>query len=74
MPSGMDARHLGVVGMLGGIGFTMCLLLTEVALPSAMQTIPKLSVLASSAVAALIAAVSMALLPKVEPDADTVTA
>ena len=70
MPTGMEGKHLGVVGMLGGIGFTMCLLLTEVALPSAMQTIPKLSVLMSSAVAAAVAAGAMALLPKVEPDAD----
>ena len=65
MPEGMNGKHLGVVGMLGGIGFTMCLLLTEVALPTAMQTIPKLAVLASSAVAAAIAAASMAVLPKV---------
>ena len=40
LPSGMNLKHLGVVGMLGGIGFTMCLLLCEVALPTAMQTIP----------------------------------
>jgi len=68
MPSGMNNKHLGVVGMLGGIGFTMCLLLTEVAMPSAMQTIPKLSVLGASAVAALISAGSMALLPPVPVD------
>ena len=39
MPDGMNLSHLGIVGLLGGIGFTMCLLLTEVALPSSMQTI-----------------------------------
>ena len=65
LPTGMNLKHLGVVGMLGGIGFTMCLLLTEVAMPAAMQTIPKLSVLAASAVAAIVSAVSMALLPPV---------
>jgi len=31
--SGMNKTHLGIVGLLGGIGFTMCLLLTEVAMP-----------------------------------------
>ena len=67
MPTGMNAKHLGVVGMLGGIGFTMCLLLTEVALPTSMQTIPKLAVLAASAVAAGVSAAGMAMLPKVEP-------
>jgi len=65
LPTGMNNKHLGVVGMLGGIGFTMCLLLTEVAMPTAMQTIPKLSVLGASAVAALVSAGSMALLPPV---------
>ena len=59
MPVGMKNSHLGVVGMLGGIGFTMCLLLTEVALPSPMQTLPKLSVLLSSAAAAVISALAM---------------
>jgi len=63
MPTGMDARHLGIVGMLGGIGFTMCLLLTEVSLPAAMQTMPKISVLLASLAAALISAGAMALLP-----------
>ena len=70
------ARHAGIhaagvvveaeLGMLGGIGFTMCLLLTEVALPSAMQTIPKLAVLTASAVAALVSAGAMSMLPKVD--------
>ena len=68
MPTGMNSKHLGVVGMLGGIGFTMCLLLTEVALPSTMQTIPKLSVLCASAVAAAVAAGAMAMLPKVDAE------
>ena len=70
MPTGMNGKHLGVVGILGGIGFTMCLLLTEVALPPAMQTIPKVAVLCSSAVAAGVAAGAMAMLPKVEPETD----
>jgi NhaA family Na+:H+ antiporter len=35
MPAGMTKRHLAVVSTLGAIGFTMCLLLTEVAMPPA---------------------------------------
>ena len=68
MPTGMNAKHLGVVGMLGGIGFTMCLLLTEVAMPASMQTIPKLAVLGASAFAALFSAAVMAVLPEVKED------
>ena len=64
----MNLKHLGVVGMLGGIGFTMCLLLCEVALPTAMQTIPKLSVLAASALAASISAAVIASLPPVSSE------
>ena len=59
MPVGMRDVHLAIVGMLGGIGFTMCLLLSEVALPPPMQAAPKLMILASSAVASAIAAIAM---------------
>jgi NhaA family Na+:H+ antiporter len=62
MPDSMNNKHLGIVGMLGGIGFTMCLLLTEVALPASMQTIPKLAILGASGAAALISAAGMAAL------------
>ena len=65
LPTGMNLKHLGVVGMLGGIGFTMCLLLTEVAITGPTQALPKLAVLISSAAAAVIAAVAMKLLPEV---------
>ena len=40
------------------------------ALPAPMQTIPKLAVLGSSALAAALAAGAMAKLPPVETDAD----
>ena len=56
---GMTNKHLGVVSVLGGIGFTMCLLLTEVAMPAALQPIPKLSVLVSSAIASIVGATAM---------------
>ncbi|KAL3932145.1 MAG: hypothetical protein SGPRY_000823 [Prymnesium sp.] len=53
LPSGI--RHVSIVGILGAIGFTMCLLLTE--------TMPKLSVLASSSVAAILGAIGMRMQP-----------
>ena len=55
-PGGMRKRHLGVVSLLGAIGFTMCLLLAEVALPASGIMLPTLAVLGSSGVAALGAA------------------
>ena len=56
----MTKRHLGVVSVLGAIGFTMCLLLTEVAMPAQFTAIPKLAVLVSSAVASIVGAGLMA--------------
>ena len=64
MPSGMRPIHLGIVGVLGAIGFTMCLLLTEVAVPAvATQALPKLAVLVSSGLAAVVASIAMSRLP-----------
>ena len=65
LPSGMNNSHLIIVGLLGGIGFTMCLFLVEMALagqPSAAN-VAKLAVLASSTVAATAGAALMAKLP-----------
>uniref|UniRef100_A0A6U4EXD0 Na+/H+ antiporter NhaA n=1 Tax=Phaeomonas parva TaxID=124430 RepID=A0A6U4EXD0_9STRA len=64
MPVGMTKRHLGVVSVLGAIGFTMCLLLTEVAMPTALQPLPKLAVLTASAAASVAGAVAMWRMPK----------
>ena len=44
-----------------------CLLLTEVSMPASLQTIPKLAVLLSSAVAAIAGAACMRLLPVLNP-------
>jgi NhaA family Na+:H+ antiporter len=63
LPAGMTKTHLGIVGVLGGIGFTMCLLLTEVAMPVAQQALPKMIILASSLLASLLAAAAMRALP-----------
>ena len=59
LPPMMSKRHLGVVSILGAIGFTMCLLLTDVAMPVALQPIPKLAILLSSAIASLVGASAM---------------
>ena len=59
LPPGMTKRHLGVIGMLGGIGFTMCLLLTEVAMPPVYRPVPKLAVLVSSGLACVASAAAM---------------
>lgn len=64
MPSGMNKKHLGIVSMLGAIGFTMSLLLTEVSVPVAQAALPKLSVLLASAVASILSAVAMWRMPK----------
>lgn len=69
-PEGMTKRHVGLVGMLGGIGFTMCLLLTEVSISGPRQIVPKLAVLAASGFAAASSAFFMQKLP---PQADLKT-
>lgn len=65
LPHGMNNTHLITVGLLGGIGFTMCLFLVEMALANnpAAANVAKLAVLASSTCAALIGAGIMARLP-----------
>jgi len=73
LPHGMNNAHLGIVGLLGGIGFTMCLFLVEMALAghaSAVNT-AKLAVLASSTIAATVGAALMAGLPSAESEDET---
>ena len=64
-PAGLTSAHTAIVGLLGGIGFTMCLLLCETTLPggAATQALPKLAVLVGSASAAVVAALAMRSLP-----------
>ena len=72
LPHGMNNAHLGIVGLLGGIGFTMCLFLVEMALAghaSAVNT-AKLAVLASSTIAATVGAALMAGLPSAAESED----
>jgi NhaA family Na+:H+ antiporter len=68
LPQGMNNTHLITVGLLGGIGFTMCLFLVEMALAGqpAAANVAKLAVLASSTIAAIVGAAMMARLPDPE--------
>lgn len=57
-PSGADDRQLIGVGAAAGIGFTVALFITELALPDpAQRTDAKMAILAASAMSALISAV-----------------
>jgi len=65
MPRGMTTKHLLVLGLLGGIGFTMCLFLIALAMapmPEAMS-VAKLAVISASGIAALVASAAMRTFP-----------
>ena len=61
MPNALRLRPTSPsqVSILGAIGFTMCLLLTEVSMPAVLQPMPKLVVLVSSAIASVVGALVM---------------
>jgi NhaA family Na+:H+ antiporter len=56
LPEGVGRRDLAAVAMLGGVGFTVSLLIAELALPPAEAELAKAAVLVASAASALIAA------------------
>ncbi|GLZ40965.1 Na+/H+ antiporter NhaA [Actinokineospora sp. NBRC 105648] len=56
LPPGMGKRDLFAVSMLGGVGFTVSLLIADLALDEADAELAKAAVLVASAVAALLAA------------------
>ena len=65
-PKGMTMLHLGIVGILGGIGFTMSLFLIEMSLaafPLVART-AKMAILSSSLISAFLAAFLMSRLPQ----------
>lgn len=66
LPTGMTLNHLCTVGVLGGIGFTMCLFLVECCFASnpAAANVGKISVLLSSTLAAIFGAAIMARMPE----------
>lgn len=55
-PAGLHWRDIAAVAMLGGVGFTVSLLLAELALPPGAADQAKTAVLLASAVSALVAA------------------
>lgn len=63
MPRGMTKRHLGILGVLGAIGFTMCLFLIEHSLAGPAADLSKLAMLSASLFAAGLAGGLMAALP-----------
>jgi len=55
-PRGMGWRDLGALSVLGGVGFTVSLLIAELALPADLTELAKAAVLIASATASLLAA------------------
>ncbi|MFE0021815.1 Na+/H+ antiporter NhaA [Amycolatopsis sp. NPDC059021] len=55
-PRGMGWRDLGALSLLGGVGFTVSLLIAELALPGETSELAKAAVLIASAIASLAAA------------------
>ncbi|UOX87763.1 Na+/H+ antiporter NhaA [Amycolatopsis sp. FBCC-B4732] len=55
-PRGMSWRDLAALSVLGGVGFTVSLLIAELALPEETSELAKAAVLIASAVASLLAA------------------
>lgn len=59
-PDGLGWRDVAAVSMLGGVGFTVSLLMTELSLDGTLATTAKAAVLLASAVAAVLAACMLA--------------
>ncbi|RJQ74101.1 Na+/H+ antiporter NhaA [Pseudonocardiaceae bacterium YIM PH 21723] len=58
-PEGMAWRDVIAVAMLGGVGFTVSLLIAELALTGSQVEVAKMAVLVASAVASLLAAAAL---------------
>jgi NhaA family Na+:H+ antiporter len=55
-PRGMGWRDLAALSVLGGVGFTVSLLIAELSLPAGTSELAKAAVLIASATASLLAA------------------
>ena len=65
LPAGIRWKHLGAVGLLGGIGFTMAIFVTLLAFDDDQQIVQaKMAILVASLVAAVLGLVSLRLLLK----------
>ncbi len=69
-PRGMGWRDLGALSLLGGVGFTVSLLIAELALPGDTSELAKTAVLIASAVASLSAALLLLRRSRAHADAD----
>eukprot|EP00933_Yihiella_yeosuensis_P044635 TRINITY_DN3989_c0_g4_i1.p1 TRINITY_DN3989_c0_g4~~TRINITY_DN3989_c0_g4_i1.p1 ORF type:complete len:488 (+),score=89.06 TRINITY_DN3989_c0_g4_i1:113-1576(+) len=69
-PPGVSLKHVMVIGMLGGIGFTMCLFLTENSMTGTAAQQTKIAILIASGISTVISAAAMMMLtpPKKEKD------
>ncbi|MCK2237655.1 MULTISPECIES: Na+/H+ antiporter NhaA [unclassified Crossiella] len=71
-PAELSWRDMAAVAMLGGVGFTVSLLIAELALPAGEAEVAKAAVLVASAVAALLAALMLLRRSRAHRDTETV--
>lgn len=64
MPPGVTKRHLWIIGMLGSLGFTMCLFLIENSLTGRIAEMTKVSMLLASVAAAILSSCLMRAQPR----------
>lgn len=69
-PRGMGWRDIGALSLLGGVGFTVSLLIADLALPADASELAKAAVLIASGIASLLAAVMLLKRSKVHAEAD----
>ncbi|WP_326944980.1 Na+/H+ antiporter NhaA [Amycolatopsis sp. NBC_01307] len=69
-PRGMGWRDIGALSLLGGVGFTVSLLIADLALPAEASELAKAAVLIASGIASLLAAVMLLRRSKVHAEMD----
>jgi NhaA family Na+:H+ antiporter len=69
-PRGMGWRDIGALSLLGGVGFTVSLLIAELALPAEASELAKAAVLIASGIASLLAAVMLLRRSRVHAESD----
>ncbi|MEA5359289.1 Na+/H+ antiporter NhaA [Amycolatopsis sp., V23-08] len=69
-PRDVGWRDIGALSVLGGVGFTVSLLIAELALPGEASELAKAAVLIASGIASLLAAVMLLRRSKVHAEAD----
>ncbi|MEV7037504.1 Na+/H+ antiporter NhaA [Amycolatopsis sp. NPDC051061] len=69
-PRGVGWRDIGALSVLGGVGFTVSLLIAELALPGDASELAKAAVLIASAIASLLGAVMLMRRSRVHAEAE----